>query len=114
MGSLPEPAVPAYRALSLPRKALAPASNRLARTDLGRNINPQQHDEEKQGWIQHHSQSVRTPALIASPLIHGAPLSIARRVSALNLPDQDGQVLGAGLKCSESRPAPRFVPNLGE
>src|SRR5262245_27893437 len=72
--------------------------------ELSRNIDPQQHDEEKQCWIQHHSQSVQTPALIGSPLVHGAPLSIARRVSrALNLPDQDGQILGAGLKCSESR-----------
>jgi hypothetical protein len=48
---------------------------------------------------------VRNPVLrpIYGPLVHGVPLSIASRVTcALNLPDQDGQVLGVGLKCSES------------
>src|SRR5262245_2500001 len=77
MGSSAEPAVPAYRALRLPRKRTGPLHQTgWPVVDLSRNKDPQQHDEEKQGWIQHHSQSVRTPALIASPLVHGAPHSL--------------------------------------
>jgi hypothetical protein len=73
--------VPAYRAFGLPEKRTGPRIKQAGQNwTSSRNIDPQQHDEEKQGWIQHHSQSVRTPALIASPLVHGTPLFVGGRV----------------------------------
>jgi len=118
--------VPAYRTFRLPRKRLqvlgadlnrserpsplgpqhARRANRASRSEMNSswNVHPQDHDKEKQRGIQRHRLGIRNPVLRPTvPLVHGAPLSIPRRVtSALNLPHQDGLVVGAGLNCSES------------
>src|SRR5207253_1565269 len=97
MGSPSEPAMAAYRTLSLPwkhpqvlgvglnRSERRPPSGQNVRAarfvlrslemNSSRNVHPQDHDKEKQCGIQRHRVGIRNPAVRLIALVHGAPLS---------------------------------------
>jgi hypothetical protein len=71
---------------------------------LGRNVCPQKHDQEDQDRIHHdpHDVGSPTPSLLYSLLAHGG-FSLGSQCMGPPCHRTDGQVLGANLKCSESR-----------